>query len=156
MAEVVLVCFSVRIMVLKSLSSLIRSRCFCMFSASLRTRLAIPESFPAYFCFRAKYWFFLTSSRSTCSKRPVTSFIRICSLVRLCSFQFLTLGDWPACRWLFGRRPIVFDDAAASNRFAELFVSFLSAEDPPAMALTGSELRPALIFLLAARPGPAP
>ena len=54
-AEVVLVCFSVRIMVLKSLSSLIRSRCFCMFSASLRTRLAIPESFPAYFCFRAKY-----------------------------------------------------------------------------------------------------
>ena len=77
------------IMVLKSLSSLMRSLCFYMFSASRLTKFAIPESFPVYFYFRAKYWFFLTSSKSTCSNRPVTSFMRIYSLVRLCSFQFL-------------------------------------------------------------------
>ena len=45
--------FRVCIMVLKSLSSFMRSLCLYMFSASILTKFAMPESFPVYFCIRA-------------------------------------------------------------------------------------------------------
>ena len=86
------------IIFLKSLSSLILSRYFWMFSCSFLSSCDKPESGPAYFCFRAWYWFFLISSRSTYSYSPVMSFILVCSLALLWAFQLLRFFFLDFCR----------------------------------------------------------
>lgn len=71
--------FKFFIMDLKSLSSLMRARCFWMFSASRRISCAMSESLPAYLRFNARYEFFFSNSKSMFSSLPVSSLRRVCS-----------------------------------------------------------------------------